>query len=305
MTPPTDVATGAQPAAHRPPVRPHGASGARPLAVGLSAAAAAVPVAFGASGTALAEVPGDHHSPRVAGYATVALERAAPVRGDATARSPGCSYRAALRRDGRGHRRRDGHRSRSAMARAWASADVEHQKALLAALTQLGVPTGRTRRKPGVGFDCSGLTTYAWAEAGVSLPRQSGAQITAAAERDEDTAEAGDLVYYPGHVMMYLGVDDADRPRLQPRERRRAVCCRASARLRYGDPATDRSAASAAAAVARSSPSSAAVGDVRRDRARATRPASTGTSCGSGVDAGRSACRRQADGAPRGRCGWR
>ncbi len=26
---------------------------------------------------------------------------------------------------------------------------------------------------------------------------------------DADEAQAGDLVYYPGHVMMYLGVGDA------------------------------------------------------------------------------------------------
>ena len=27
--------------------------------------------------------------------------------------------------------------------------------------------------------------------------------------RDRESAKAGDLAYYPGHVMLYLGVDDA------------------------------------------------------------------------------------------------
>ena len=92
---------------------------------------------------------------------------------------------------------------------AWQSADREHQVALLSAFTQLGVPYRRNTSKPGEGFDCSGLTTYAWGQAGFVLQRQSSAQIRAAASRTELTAQAGDLVQYPGHVMMWLGVDRA------------------------------------------------------------------------------------------------
>ena len=77
------------------------------------------------------------------------------------------------------------------------------------ALSQLGVPYRHNTSKPGVGFDCSGLTTYAWAQAGVTLPRQSGSQINMIAKRSLDTAQAGDIVYYPGHAMMWLGVDTA------------------------------------------------------------------------------------------------
>jgi cell wall-associated NlpC family hydrolase len=95
------------------------------------------------------------------------------------------------------------------MIAAWAVTDVAHQTAVMAAFTQLGVPYRRMTSKAGVGFDCSGLTTYAWGVAGVTLTRQSGAQIRAAAARTVETAVAGDLVYYPGHVMMYLGVDRA------------------------------------------------------------------------------------------------
>jgi len=92
---------------------------------------------------------------------------------------------------------------------AWSKADLQHQEALLAALTQLGVQYRYATSEPGVGFDCSGLTAFAWGRAGLDLTRQSGAQINAAARRDEASAVAGDLAQYPGHVMLYLGVGDA------------------------------------------------------------------------------------------------
>ncbi|MEX0847534.1 MAG: NlpC/P60 family protein [Ilumatobacteraceae bacterium] len=92
---------------------------------------------------------------------------------------------------------------------AWRNADTDHQRALLGALTQLGVPYRKNTSKPGIGFDCSGITTYAWAQAGFTLTRQSTSQIRSAAPRTAATAQAGDLVQYPGHVMMWLGVDRA------------------------------------------------------------------------------------------------
>ena len=94
------------------------------------------------------------------------------------------------------------------LRQAWSAADQPHQIALLSALTQVGVPYHSNSSKAGVGFDCSGLTSFAWAQAGVSIAHQSGRQIRSAAARTLDTAEAGDLVYYPGHVMLWLGVDD-------------------------------------------------------------------------------------------------
>lgn len=90
----------------------------------------------------------------------------------------------------------------------WLAADQTHQVALLSALTQVGVPYHRNSSTAGVGFDCSGLTAFAWGQAGVDLTRNSGSQIRNAAARTRDTAQAGDLVYYPGHVMMWLGVDN-------------------------------------------------------------------------------------------------
>jgi cell wall-associated NlpC family hydrolase len=98
---------------------------------------------------------------------------------------------------------------RRAMKRAWRQASLSHQHALVAALSQLGVPYRRMTSVEGEGFDCSGLTYFAWSVAGYSLTRSSGTQISAADARTYDTAQAGDLVQYPGHVMMYLGVEDA------------------------------------------------------------------------------------------------
>lgn len=92
---------------------------------------------------------------------------------------------------------------------AWARADLAHQTAVLAALSQLGVSYQSNRADPGVAFDCSGLTSFAWARAGVGIAHQSSAQISAAASRDAGSATAGDIVQYPGHVMMSLGFDRA------------------------------------------------------------------------------------------------
>jgi cell wall-associated NlpC family hydrolase len=96
-----------------------------------------------------------------------------------------------------------------AVRAAWAKADSQHQEAVLAALSQLGKPYRHATSDPDVGFDCSGLTAFAWSRAGLEIAHQSGSQISAAARRDQATAVAGDLMQYPGHVMLYLGVGDA------------------------------------------------------------------------------------------------
>jgi cell wall-associated NlpC family hydrolase len=122
------------------------------------------------------------------------------------------------------------------MQRAWAEADLEHQTALVAALSQLGVAYRRNTSKPGVGFDCSGLTSYAWSQAGFELTRQSSAQIRAAAPRELETAMAGDLVQYPGHVMLYLGVDRAVVHAVMPGRPVEVDVVKARRNLKFGDP---------------------------------------------------------------------
>lgn len=92
---------------------------------------------------------------------------------------------------------------------AWQRSDLAGQTAVLAALTQLGNDYQYASSDPAVGFDCSGLTAFAWRRAGVELPTQSSSQIDVSPDIDGAAAVAGDLVQYPGHVMMYLGFGDA------------------------------------------------------------------------------------------------
>lgn len=60
-----------------------------------------------------------------------------------------------------------------------------------------------------VGFDCSGLTLYAFAAAGISLPHYTGYQYNMGTKVDPSQMKRGDLIFYgPGgsqHVAIYLG----------------------------------------------------------------------------------------------------
>lgn len=133
----------------------------------------------------------------------------------------------------------------SLLSAAWNQADHDHQVAVLTGLTQLGVPYQRNASSPAVGFDCSGLTSFAWAGAGYELTRQSTAQIRRASPRTFETAQAGDLVQYPGHIMMWLGWE---RAVLQsPRSGRTVeiVRYREGRSVRVGDPAAPEDASRA------------------------------------------------------------
>ena len=58
-------------------------------------------------------------------------------------------------------------------------------------------------------FDCSGLTSYAYRQAGKSLPRTAHAQYRASKKISRSQARPGDLVFYGGarkhHVGIYAG----------------------------------------------------------------------------------------------------
>jgi peptidoglycan DL-endopeptidase CwlO len=57
-------------------------------------------------------------------------------------------------------------------------------------------------------FDCSGLTMMAWAQAGVSLPHSSSAQMSSGPSISQSELQPGDLVFYyspVSHVGMYIG----------------------------------------------------------------------------------------------------
>ncbi len=95
------------------------------------------------------------------------------------------------------------------LQRSWADADLPRQQAVIAGLTQLGVPYRLNTSTPFKSFDCSGLTSYAWGIAGIPLARSSRAQFYAATPIKAEKAQLGDLVWRPGHVAMYLGVPGA------------------------------------------------------------------------------------------------
>jgi cell wall-associated NlpC family hydrolase len=97
--------------------------------------------------------------------------------------------------------------SAGSLRNEWSQVAMAKQHALLNAVSQLGVPYRSMKSEPGVGFDCSGLTIWAFGAAGVQLPRISRDQINDAERVEREDAEAGDLVYYPGHVSIYLGAD--------------------------------------------------------------------------------------------------
>jgi peptidoglycan DL-endopeptidase RipA len=100
------------------------------------------------------------------------------------------------------------------------------QIAIDAAMSKLGLPYawgggGTNGPGPGqapdlgiIGFDCSGLTQYAYARAGISIPRNSRAQYAALPKVGSDDLRPGDLVFWatnpgnPGtihHVAIFLG----------------------------------------------------------------------------------------------------
>ena len=57
-------------------------------------------------------------------------------------------------------------------------------------------------------FDCSGLTMWAWAQAGVSLPHSSSMQYSSGTRVSASSLQPGDLVFYGSpihHVALYVG----------------------------------------------------------------------------------------------------
>lgn len=80
--------------------------------------------------------------------------------------------------------------------------------AIAAAQSVLGTPYRWGGTSPSTGFDCSGLTGWAWARAGVSLPRTSRAQFAGTQRVPLDQIQPGDLVFYGSpihHVGLYIG----------------------------------------------------------------------------------------------------
>jgi peptidoglycan DL-endopeptidase CwlO len=93
------------------------------------------------------------------------------------------------------------------------SADV----AVATALAQLGKPYVWGANGPS-SFDCSGLTSFSWRSAGVTIPRTSRGQFSGLTRVSRAQLQPGDLVfeYSPvSHVSMYIGnntIVEASRP---------------------------------------------------------------------------------------------
>jgi cell wall-associated NlpC family hydrolase len=86
----------------------------------------------------------------------------------------------------------------------WRNAGLERTRVVLTALAEDGVEYEYATAKPGVSFDCSGLTRYAWATAGTEIG-QSSAHQAQLAEKSLADATPGDVLWYPGHVMLFVG----------------------------------------------------------------------------------------------------
>lgn len=85
---------------------------------------------------------------------------------------------------------------------------------LAAAYSQLGVTYVYGASSPGEAFDCSGLTSWAYSQAGIEIPHSSAAQAQMATNVSSEDLQPGDLVFYIGnaggsqsgnHVALYAG----------------------------------------------------------------------------------------------------
>ena len=80
----------------------------------------------------------------------------------------------------------------------------EAANAVRNALSQQGVPYQWGGTAPGQGLDCSGLTQWAYKNAGFDIPRPASSQAMGASV-PADQLLPGDLVVWDGHVAMVIG----------------------------------------------------------------------------------------------------
>jgi cell wall-associated NlpC family hydrolase len=75
------------------------------------------------------------------------------------------------------------------------------------AMQYLGIPYVWGGASPSQGFDCSGLTTYAFAQIGISLPHHAASQFNYGTPVSRDDLQPADLVFFNGlgHMGMYIG----------------------------------------------------------------------------------------------------
>ena len=75
------------------------------------------------------------------------------------------------------------------------------------ALQYLGIPYVWGGSSPSTGFDCSGFTSYVYAQVGVYLPHHAASQYNMGTPVAYEQLAPGDLVFFSGlgHVGLYIG----------------------------------------------------------------------------------------------------
>ena len=75
------------------------------------------------------------------------------------------------------------------------------------AMQYLGIPYVWGGASPSQGFDCSGLTTYVFAQIGISLPHHAASQYGYGVPVSREDMQPADLVFFDGlgHMGMYIG----------------------------------------------------------------------------------------------------
>ncbi|MGS2808861.1 C40 family peptidase [Nocardia sp. MW-W600-9] len=81
----------------------------------------------------------------------------------------------------------------------------EAATAVRSAISAVGTPYVWGGNSPGSGIDCSGLTQYAYGEAGVDLPRLAQEQHIGHPQVSPGDLMPGDLAVWDGHVAMVVG----------------------------------------------------------------------------------------------------
>jgi cell wall-associated NlpC family hydrolase len=90
---------------------------------------------------------------------------------------------------------------------------AQGDKAVQYAKSQIGVPYVWGGETASVGFDCSGLVQWAWAQAGITIPRTTESQYPDMIHVTLTQLQPGDLLFYYNldgdhvvdHVVMYVG----------------------------------------------------------------------------------------------------
>src|SRR5690625_113647 len=117
---------------------------------------------------------------------------------------PGASGESSAQRGG-DTASRDGQRSGVASAQQASNSTSPSGNAIVDTARQyVGTPYVWGGSTPS-GFDCSGFTAYVFAQVGIDLPRNSGAQRGAGQVVSASEARPGDLVWWPGHIGIYTG----------------------------------------------------------------------------------------------------